>query len=116
MGKSESAECGSNCIEARQANHIRSRQKEDRGGTKGTLGEGAGGAEEGGVGRTWQVGGACCGDRRFRWRFGFECEVIKKRFVLMFDGNRVRGIVDEPKPFFLNEWEASEPFPKYPEP
>ncbi len=29
----------------------------------------------------------------------------------MFDGNRVRGIVDEPKPFFFHEWEASGPFP-----
>jgi hypothetical protein len=35
--------------------------------------------------------------------------------VWMFDGNRVRGIVDEPNPFFLNEREASEPSPELPE-
>ena len=29
--------------------------------------------------------------------YGFACEV-SKRLVRMFDGNRVRGVVDEPKP------------------
>jgi hypothetical protein len=42
--------------------------------------------------------------------------VIKKRFVWMFDRNRVRGVVDEPKPFFFNEWEVSGPFPSFPDP
>ena len=34
----------------------------------------------------------------------------------MFERNRVRGVVDEPKAFFFNEWEALGPFPKFPEP
>jgi hypothetical protein len=29
----------------------------------------------------------------------------------MFDGNRVRGVVGGPKPFFSNEWEAPGTFP-----
>jgi hypothetical protein len=29
----------------------------------------------------------------------------------MFDRNRVRGVVDGPKPFFFNEWEAPGTFP-----
>jgi hypothetical protein len=29
----------------------------------------------------------------------------------MFDGNRVRGCTDEPKPFSLSEWEVREPSP-----
>ena len=61
------------------------------------------------------MGEPACGDRRFGWGFGFGCWVIRKRFVWMFDGNRVRGIVDEPNPFFLNEREASEPSPELPE-
>ena len=50
MGKSESAECSFNRIEAGQAQNIRSRQEENRGGAAGEVGEGEGAAEEGGVG------------------------------------------------------------------
>jgi hypothetical protein len=46
MGKSESTQCCSNRIEARQAHNISSRQEENRGGTAGTVGEGESAAEE----------------------------------------------------------------------
>ena len=50
MGKSESAECSFNCIEAGQEYHIGCWQKENRSRTAGEVGEGEGG-EEGGIGR-----------------------------------------------------------------
>jgi len=49
VGKGQSAACGFNRFEAGQAQNISGRQKANRGGAKGTLGEGAGGAEEGGI-------------------------------------------------------------------
>ena len=40
MGQSESTQCYSHCIEARQAHHLGGRPKENRGGTAGKVGEG----------------------------------------------------------------------------
>ena len=40
MGKGESAQCYSHCIEARQAHNFSGRQKENRGGAAGEVGEG----------------------------------------------------------------------------
>ena len=45
MGTSESGECSFNCVEAGQAHHVGCWQKEDRSGTKGTVGKGEGGEE-----------------------------------------------------------------------
>jgi len=56
MGKSRSGEYSFDCIEAGQAHHIRCWQKENRSRTASEVGEGEGGAEEGGL-AAW---GACC--------------------------------------------------------
>lgn len=56
------------------------------------------------------------GERRFRWGFGFGCWVIKKRYVWILGGNRVRGVVDEPKPFFLMNRRIRIPPPSLPNP
>jgi hypothetical protein len=47
MGKSESTQCYSHCIEARQAHDLSSGPKENRGSAASTVGEGEGGEEEG---------------------------------------------------------------------
>jgi hypothetical protein len=49
MGKSRSEEYSFDCIEAGQAHHIRRWQKENRSRTASEVGEGEGGAEEGGL-------------------------------------------------------------------
>jgi hypothetical protein len=46
MGKSESAQCGSDCTEAGQAHDLSSRQKENRSRSAGEVGESEGGEEE----------------------------------------------------------------------
>jgi hypothetical protein len=56
MGKGQSAACGFNRFEAEQADNFSGRQKANRGGTAGTVGEGEGGAEEGCL-VAWE---ACC--------------------------------------------------------
>jgi hypothetical protein len=47
MGKSENTQCCPNCSEARQAHDLSSRQKENRSGAAGEVGEGEGGEEVG---------------------------------------------------------------------
>jgi hypothetical protein len=51
-------------------------------------------------------------DHGFERGFGFGWWVIKKGFVWMFDGSRVRGIIDEPKPFSIDGMRGSGNLPQ----
>jgi hypothetical protein len=84
--------------------------KENRGGGTCTLGSVPSGEEEGGL-AGFEAWGALFRGRRFGWGFRFGCWVNKKKFVWMFDGNRVCGVVDEPKPFSLMNGRLREPSP-----
>jgi hypothetical protein len=56
--------------------------------------------------------GSLLRNRKCKWGFGFGCEIIKKRFGWMFDGNRVRGVIDEPNAFSINGMRDSENLPR----
>jgi hypothetical protein len=80
-----------------ETNHVGVGAKEDRCRSKSEVGKDTGAGEEG-----------CLESQRSLLRnltrgYGFACEVSKKRLVRMFDGNRVRGVVDEPKPASFSE-------------